>query len=325
MQEAAVVETPAPEVVQPEDDLGALYDKLTSEETVDETPEAETPEAPEPVEAVEEPQTETPPSFLPREVRDSWGEMKPEAREALVESQQEMMRKLSEQGRLMSGIKPVQDSLVRAIREIPHLADMKPQDVADQVFELAKVSQQFAQDPVKALMGYIDKHNVREQMAQTLAGQPVQNGDTINRLNQHIAKLEQKISQFENPEYLQGQFQQFHTMTTLEDRIQNFAGSAEHWGAVEDHLPLFIQIEQSMHPDGSPADILKGAYEAAVSRLVPEASKAPETAQAVQSDPEKAKAALRAKSVNVRSQPTGKARTLSERDELAAVYDRMQQ
>ena len=109
------------------------------------------------------------------------------------------------------------------------------------------------------------------------------------------------------------------------NEIQAFAQSAEHWAEVEGHLPQFVALERELQPDGSNADILKAAYEAAVSRFVPEANRASqEAAQAVQVDPEKTKAARKAKSVNVRSQPSNKTRTLSEDEELAAVWDRAQ-
>ena len=83
-----------------------------------------------------------------------------------------------------------------------------------------------------------------------------------------------------------------------------------------------------MQPQASATDILKAAYDAAVSRLVPEASKAQvedaSATDAEQPDPEKTKAALKAKSVNVKSTPNGKQRVLSEDEALAATWDRLQ-
>lgn len=341
MQEAAAA-APAPEVVPetpPEADLGALYDKLTS----DETPKVEEPAEAAPNELVEGAEaTETPvdtvkevkevieaPSELPPEVREAWGDIAEGARDAITKSHREFNRMLSEQGRQLHGIKPIQDSLVKAVKELPHLADMKPDQVANQVFELAKVSAQFAQDPVKALMGYIDKHGLKEQMGQALAGHPLQGGETIQRLNNHIQTLERKIQQFEDPDFMRSQVSAITSEQSTMSEVTAFAKSAVHWGKVEDHLPHFVALERQMQPEASPQDVLKAAYEAAVSRFVPEARKASEEAiseasEPAQPDPEKTKAALKAKSVNVRSQPSTKTRTLSEREELAAVYDRMQ-
>lgn len=328
MQEATA-EALAPEVVpetSQEEDLGALYDTLN----VEEVPEGEKPtETPpdEPVEGAEEPvealkEVIEAPSDLPKEIRDAWGNLDETTRDAIARSHRDFSRKLGEQGRMVQGIRPIFDATVRAAKELPHLADMKPEQIADQVFELAKVSAQFNADPVKALMGYIDKHGLKEQMGQALAGTPMQGGETIQRLTNHIQKLETKLQELGNPEYIRNQVTQVTTEQATVSEINEFAKSAEHWGAVEEHLPSFIALEQSMQPAGSPRDILKAAYEAAVSRFVPEASKAPEAAlEAAQMDPEKTKAALKAKSVNLRSQPSGKTRTLTEEEELAAVWE----
>ena len=88
--DALVAQEAAPVEISPEEELGAVFDKLNEAPTEDhETPaEPEQPEA-EPVEAVEEPETPPEPevevpSGLPVELRDKWKAIPEEAREAKI-------------------------------------------------------------------------------------------------------------------------------------------------------------------------------------------------------------------------------------------------
>lgn len=328
-----VIQEPANPTEAPEEDLGALYDTLNSDETpeaedatpvVDDKPKEEP--AGEPKETLQE--VIAAPSDLPKEVKDAWNDLPEGVRDAVARSQRDYTQKLADQGRLMTGLKPIQDSLVRAVKELPALEGMSPADVATQAFELAKVSANFQDKPVDTMMGLIEKHGIKEQMQQALAGETIQNGETIQRLNQTIDGLQRKVAQFENPEFIRNHVTAVTAEQATQSEVESFASGAEHWGAVEGQLPQFIALEQQMQPQASATDILKAAYDAAVSRLVPEASKAQvddaSATDADQPDPEKTKAALKAKSVNVKSTPNGKQRVLSEDEALAATWDRLQ-
>ncbi len=343
MQEATA-EALAPDTAQPviqepvetptessDDDLGALYDTLSSDETP-ETEDVAPPSDDKPADEPEKPaetvqEVIAPPSDLPKEVKDAWNDLPEDVREAVARSQRDYTQKLGDQGRLMTGLKPIQDSLVKAVKDLPALQDMTPAEVAEQAFALAKVSADFQTKPVETMMALIDKHGLKEQMQQALSGQAIQNGETIQRLNQTIEGLQRKVAQFENPEYIRNQVTAVTSEQATQSEVEKFASGAEHWGAVETQLPQFIALEQQMQPEASATDILKAAYEAAVSRLVPEASKAQLEVSAMdteQPDPEKTKAALKAKSVNVKSTPNGKQRVLTEDEALAATWDRLQ-
>lgn len=322
-------------------ELAAIYAKAQEEpgepvetEAQDQTPEAEVDEAAEDDQPVEQPAEEVrPPSELPRALRDHWKDIPEQARKAFVDSQREANLKLTEQGRLMQGIAPIRDALVEAARQMPALADMKPQDVAREVFQLAQMSQQFSEKPVETMIGLIRQHKLEDAVRQALSGEPAtQESQYVNSLQNEIKSLKQQVARFGDPEYLRNQVAQVTTETRLIEEVSKFAETADHWSEVEHNIPVAIQFVQQMRPEASPQDVLKAAYDLAVSQAglqsVPMSEKASEGDAAIMaaqvSNPEKAKAALKAKSVNVTSRPNGKQRDLSEDEMLASVWSRMQ-
>lgn len=323
--EALVQEPVAPPQEPSErDEMDAIWEKHNKEP--DETtsqPEAEVEAESQPV---EEPQAETVeiPSDIPRQLKAHWDTLPEDARKDMQDFARETNRKLSEQGRLVQGISPIRDSLVEAAQKFPHLADMRPQDVAKEVFQLAEISAQFQSKPVETLLGLAQKHGITEQLKQTLAGQPVQGNNELRELKQANEELRRKVARFEDPDYIRSQV----TAVTSEERtmtaVESFAKTAEHWDKVEDTLPQLIPAVQAKMPDASPQDVLQAAYDLAVRWVMPEDEKAPVEAaeQAAQvTDPEKAKAVLKAKSVNVKGQPS-KPRQMSQREADEAIWDK---
>jgi hypothetical protein len=161
--EAAPAAEVAPVEATPSEDdaYSAAYDKAAGDEEITDEPVVE--EEPEPV--VEEVQA---PTDMPAGVRTAWAKLTPEERDAITGSQRDLHRKLADQGRIMSGINPIKDALVKAAQEMPNLAGMKPEQVAQEVFALAKVSRDFTTKPVETMMGLIRQHNLGPQIAAQL-------------------------------------------------------------------------------------------------------------------------------------------------------------
>lgn len=330
-------QTAEPEVMSEDDVLGAAFDKL---QEADETPEAEVDEAPEPEQAEEEPEAEEPddegeerseddeiPSDLPKEVREVWADLTPKAREAVVASQRSLSNKLREQGNLVRGIEPIRDVLVEAAKQMPALADMKPQEVAREVMELARVSNEFSQKPVETLMGWIRKHGLEQQIGQALQGQPVDN--STSELKNTITKLERKIQELSDPEARSEWVSDAITQRDTIRDVNEFARSKDDWAEVEPVLPAFVQAVQarnhSMGKNQTPVEVLEAAYALAKGQVpeagIPQATPSQDVAQV---DPQRTEAAKKAKSVKVTSRSSGKARTLSEDELLSQTFDRLQ-
>ncbi|MGL5733352.1 MAG: hypothetical protein ACRCYS_00680, partial [Beijerinckiaceae bacterium] len=146
--EAVVSEPVVTTEVEAEPDYGAVYDKLTAEGPVEAESEAvEAVEAPDDVEAPAE--AVEAPTDVPVALRKHWSAIPEEARDAVLSSQREMSRKLSDMGRQVQGIGPIRDVLVSAVKDLPALGNMKPEQVAQEVVSLAKISADFRTKPLE--------------------------------------------------------------------------------------------------------------------------------------------------------------------------------
>lgn len=310
--------------------LMAAYDRITAEPEA--APEPETaPQAPEQPEA-EKPATEAPseavevPSDLPAGVKAAWKDLPPEARDAVAQSHREMGRKLAEQGRLVQGISPIKDALTTAIKDLPHMAGMRPEEVARDVFELAKLSHQFSAKPVETMMGLIKQHGLGQAIQQALGGQPITADAQITAaLQSEIKTLKTQLARVASPDFIREQVSQFTEQDRVLGDVQTFAATAPHWAELEPHLPKFVPIAQDqLGPGASAKDVLKRAYDHALSIYLPDAQAKQQAATqaAPVADPSRAEAVRKAKSVNVSGAPGGQ-RELTERQALEAAYDRV--
>jgi len=263
-----------------------------------------------------------PPSDLPGGIKSQWANLSPEAREAITESHREMATKNADMGRQNQATKPVYDVLVNAAREIPELANMTPEQIGKEVFNLAKVNAQISRDPVNTLLGLVQKLNIGPQMAQAMGQQA--SGQNVQFLQGKIAELEQKLTQAGNPEFLEQQFNQFTAKQQSNNDVVQFAANAEHWADVEADIPLFIDpARNALSPGASNADTLQKAYELALFARGIAAKVEAGVEPAPQPDPFKAQQVKKATSVNLPSTASDSKRNLTDREKMSAVYDRV--
>lgn len=265
------------------------------------------------------------PTDVPVELKNAWGTLPKPTREALAKAHRDMASKLAEQGRLVQGIAPIRDSLVQAVREFPQLANMRPDQVAAEVFELARMSHNFAAKPVETMLGLIQKHNLGPQVAKALGAQLPEGAGESAVLRQQITQLEQQLQRIADPEGIKSTVEAVIQQRSTLDEVTQFASTAEHWGEVEDYMPQVIPLVQAkLGASASSRDVLAQAYDLALSIYLPDAKAKATAAVASQpaADPKKAEAVLKAKSVNVTSRATGQPRVLTEDELLDAAYDR---
>jgi hypothetical protein len=315
---AAPVEgTAAPETSET-DQMAAIWDKYSGEI------EAETPEE-QPVEAKPEPQPETTlaaieaPTDLPAAVKAKWADIPEEAREAVLASHRAMAGKLTEQGRVTQAAKPVYDVLVQAAREIPSMQDMTPAQIAQDVFQMARVQGMLNTDPVGTLLQIAQEHNALDALAARFSGQAPQ-ADT--GLAKHIQALQAQIAQLADPATVDRRVEQTLTQREISRTVEEYASAKEHWADVEPILPQFIEIATQGQGNGaSPKDILDAAYDMAI-HAIPALRAKVTAAAAPATDPRLTAAQMKAKSVNVVSRPSGQGRELSERETMGAIWDK---
>lgn len=326
--EAVVSEPVVTTEVEAEPDYEAVYDKLTAEDPVEAPAEAES-EAVEAVDATAEVETAPEPVEAPTDVpvalRKHWTAIPEEARDAVLASQREMSRKLSDMGRQVQGISPIRDVLVSAVKDLPALGNMRPEDVAQEVVTLAKISADFRSKPLETFLSLAKQHNMTDALRQALGGQQ-QGAETTAALHTQIRQLQEQISRAANPDFIREQVAAVTTQERVMADVTSFASAKPHWGEVETYMPDVIRMLQKAEPDAPPKDLLEKAYDTALTIYRPDL-KAPAKAAveaAAQPDPERAKAAIQAKSVNVPGQTAGKPRQLSEEEAYDAAWERAQ-
>lgn len=299
--------------------LDAIWDKASAEPEGDSAGEGENAPDEGAINPIAEPAEPAPapvkaPYDLPAAYNDIWGDLNDKQRETLTRSYREASNKWGEIGRQVKGIEPIRDVLVKAAREIPGMADMSPQEVAEQVFELAGWAQRLNADPASALKEIADAKGIN------LSGEKQTDEQAASAaLRAQIARLEQRLEQASNPEFLANQVTQITTQQRLQGEIDSFSASREHWGTVEPHMPAAISIAKAkLGQSASATDVLSAAYDLAVSQFVtsPTAPPAAAATAAPQRDPQKAR---EAKSINVTSAPSAKA-PLTERQLMEQVW-----
>lgn len=348
-------ETAAPEVTEapkaaPSEDaeLGAVWDKLqdqprsedgkfASREPVTEAVEdAETTEATErfteeaqeqseETQAEEKPATAAP-AHLPQAIKAEWEKIPEAARESLASFTQEWDRKFGELGKQLDTVRPIADQLMQATQTFPEFRGMTPQQLAEGALQLAAVQTRLGNDPVNTILDVANTYGVLPQLTEKLTGQqatPEQN--ELAGLRQEILGLKQAVSPQVTTEAIQEQVSQAVQLRDAEAAIEAFARTKPYYADVEAQLPVFVEMVREQQPDSPIPDVLEAAYDMAVNAIpaVREKVKAAEAqATATEIKPERAEAAKKAASINVKSTSNGKVRSLSEEEEMAAAYDR---
>ena len=108
----------------------------------------------------------------------------------------------------------------------------------------------------------------------------------------------------------------------VQHEVASFSADKKYWNLVEADIPKFIPAAQQFTgEEASNADVLSKAYTMAIDArgLRAEPDPAPQAAPA-KADPRRTKAAIKAKSINVKSK-AGKPAPMSDRDAMSAAYD----
>ena len=299
--------------------MGAIWDKM--QEAPEPPAEAEPAEA-EPAETEDQPSLAAieAPTDLPAAIKAKWAGIPEDVREAVLQSHRAMAGKLTEQGRVTQAAKPVYDVLVQAAREIPSMQDMTPAQIAADVFEMAKVQHALNSDPVGTLLQIAQEHGALQGLAARLTGQPPQADAGIA---QQIQALQQQIAQLADPSLVDRHVEKTLATREVNRVVDEFASSKkETWADVEPVMPMFIGLAYDQSGNGASAqDILDAAYDMAI-HAIPALRAKVTAAAAPATDPRLTAAQMKAKSVNVVSRPSGQGRALSERDAMAAVWDK---
>ena len=299
------------------DEKGRFKAKAGDKDEGDDEPEAEEETAETPDEPADEP-----PSYIPRVIADHWKDLPKDVRETFAASQQEMMTRLTNAGRTEKALQPILAEVQRASKSFPELANMTPDQIAKDVFEMAHTRANLMRDPLGTLLKVAQQTNIMPQLAARFGAQGSGQLQAI-QMQQEIAALKQQLQNAPPPANIETIVEQQLAQRETNQVIDIFAAGKEHWQTVEPDMPVFIQaVMQTQTGQRSPQDTLQAAYDMALSARGLKAQAAvPEKAPKAL-DPQRTEAAIRAKSVNVKS-TTARAKPMSEREAMAAAYDRL--
>lgn len=324
------------------DAMSAAWDAATSEPDAQEEPQveaqAETDDAAgEKVEAPEKPEDEgeegedaedaqpkadSLPQHVPMAVRNLWGKLDAETRAAIDTSYRALSDKMAQQGRDVQRLNPVKQRLNEVIRDMPEVADLTDEQLADGVFELARSEAMLRRDPIRGVLAIADRMGVMSQLAQvvleSMGGQQQGGADLMGE----IAALKRQLAEANDPRRFQQMIKHGLDNQNTESIVVSFAETAEHWEAVQDTLPTFIKMVRDRKPEAQPLDALKLAYDMAVHADPDLRASLSPSAGRVAEDPRRQEEAKRAASLNIRTNAPSKGRALSENELLAQAFDR---
>lgn len=263
-------------------------------------------------------------------VKQAWEKAPAELRKFVAEREQELQGRLSDHGRQVSVYKPIQEILDRNGGYFDpntgkKMADGKVVTPAQAIEYLFNVQQSMDKAPVETIMSIIDGYGIRDKIAGVF-GQTVQQGES--ELRQEIAGLKQMLASVHNSANIDDRINQ-----RLQERDATTAANEE-LSRLSADKPLYSEIPEKrmvtfindawdrLGATASKEAVFNLAYDMAVNADPDLRAKAAAAKPAAPKDTGKVDAAKRANSVNIPSTASGKARVLSEDEELAAVYDR---
>lgn len=262
-----------------------------------------------------------------------WGRIAPEDQAKIAAVQTELQGKLSDQGRVISTFKPISEVLERQKDYFDgryKTDDGKAITPAAAVEFFFNVQRELDRDPVTGLLNIADRYGARDQLAAALgtvaAGKEGQQGDAA--LQSEIAGLKAQIRDLLNPASIDARInQQFSARAAVEaagEEVSRLAKDKPLYSEIpeEDMVQSIHKARRKLGDAASKEAVFDLAYDMAVNADPDLRAKAAAARPAAVQDPKKIADAKRAAGVNVTSTQSGRARTLSEEEELGEVYDR---
>ena len=278
-----------------------------------------------------------PPAHLPKEIKESWSDIPENIQKVIDRREREFGAKFSELGREIEKVRPISERLNGMIEQYPALRDKTPEELAQGAAELAAVQMELDKNPFETVLRIAQQYNVMPQLQQAFTGQsPTKEQATIHQMQSHIANLERRLQNSDGKqpninEAVDSRLQEHQA----ERAVSDFASNAEHFDAVENDLPAFIEIVRSRNPSATMDELLREGYDMAVTALGIGGATAlnggeKDTAKAASNqkppeEPENSKRtvkAIKAAQLNVKSSASTQRPPKTQDQEMAAVWDK---
>lgn len=258
---------------------------------------------------------------------DAWKALPAEHQAKVKAHFDDLHRKMSDQGRQIAAVKPIADHITQASQRLAIFKGMSPEQVSQKALELAAVAVELKRDPVNTLIEVAQSTGALQALAAKLTGQQMpESNQEIASLKREISSLKHQLAAAADPAQIETQVSRVFETRTAQDVLNQFASDPANsfWPILEPHMPKYIADVKEASPGLSPKELLRKAYDTAIEAfpaLKAEREAAAKTA-AAEAEAKRAADAKKAASINVKSNSTGKERTLTELEALGSAYDR---
>ncbi|WP_027036504.1 hypothetical protein [Mesorhizobium ciceri] len=265
-------------------------------------------------------------------VKGAWEKTPAEIRAFVAAREQELQGRLSDHGRQLSTVKPIQEVIDRHSHYFDpqkgrKLADGSVVTPAKAIDFLFNAQANLDRAPVESIMAIIDSYGVRDKIAAAF-GQTVQQGES--ELRQEIAGLKTLLATVGNPasidDRINQKLQERADQTSAETELTRLSADKPLYSEIPevDMVEAIHKARRKLGDAASKEAVFGLAYDMAVNADPDLRAKAAAGKPAASNGAAKVEGARRAAAVNIPSTASGKGRALTEEEELAAVYDRNQ-
>ena len=261
-----------------------------------------------------------------------WNKLPPEDQQTLSRQQTDLHSRMSEQGRQIGALRPLNDVVERHrdLLEGRTLQDGSPVSPQAAIDFLFTAQRKLEADPASALIEIADTFGARDQLIAALvaagSGQQRQPNPTPR---QSAGLTPAQIEEMVNSR-LDHRLSEDAALRAAEAELDRLSKDKPFYAEIpESKMVNFILMSREDLGDAaSPEAVFSRAYDMAVNadpilRAKAAAVNAPQPKPAAQTDPKKTAGAKLAASVNVTSTKAGAPRKLSEDDELSGLYDEL--
>lgn len=263
-----------------------------------------------------------------------WNKIAPEDRAKIAAVQNDLQAKLSDQGRAIAAFKPMQEVIERQKDYFDGRyknADGSGITPTQAVEFFFNVQRELDKDPIAGLINIADRYGARDQLAAALGKAPAgdgQQGDAA--LRAEITSLRRQVQDLLNPASIDARisqkFSEKAAADAADEEVSRLAKDKPLYSEIpeEDMVTAIHRARRKLGDAASKQAVFDLAYDIAVHADPDLRAKAAAAKPAAGQNQRKVEEARRAAGVNVTSTSSGKARNLTEDEELAEVYDRNQ-
>lgn len=274
----------------------------------------------------------TPPGDVPlpsnwRGKEDLWAKVPGELKTDLRAHQEELHKRLSEQGQALSAYKPLSDVFGEFNEYFGgDRGNYRPDEAVRFLFGLQRGMDE---NPLETLLSIADTYELRPKLAEVFGGAGGEDGQGGNAvLLARIAQLENTIKAAGDPSKIDERISQKLDEDRRNGEVETVVSRLSRDMPLYDQIPepdlvSFIHMaKQKLGSSASHEAVLKRAYDMAINADPDLRAKAAALQGAAGDDAERIAAAKRANATNLRSTSTGKTRELTDEEELGAIFDK---